>query len=102
MHRREILETALSFTLDDRNKTYGSPAENMQALALLWTAFLHSRNLLLSSQMLTAEDCALMMAVSKLARLNNSDLPFHADNYIDAAAYFAMAGEISERKNANA
>ena len=83
--RTEILETAADLVNNDRARDYGTPQENMGRIAAGWSVIL--------SQDLSAEKVALCMAWLKLARLVNGP---HEDSYIDAAAYMALAGELSE------
>ena len=85
--RAHVLETALDLTCGDRNKQYGDPLENHQDIARLWTAYL--------STPISPKDVAIMMALVKIARAKRPEP--HRDNYVDAAAYLAIAGEIHER-----
>lgn len=87
--RAHVLETALDLTCGDRNKQYGDPLENHTDIARFWSAYLGQ------PEAITPKDVAVMMALVKIAR---SKMPNpHRDNYIDAAAYLAIAGEIHER-----
>lgn len=83
--RTEILETAATLINGDRERDYGSPSENFGRIASGWAVILN--------QDVSAEQVALCMAWLKLARLVNGP---HLDGYIDAAAYMALAGELSE------
>ena len=83
--RTEILETAATLINGDRERDYGTPGENFNRIAAGWSVIL--------SQDISAEQVALCMAWLKLARLVNGP---HLDSYVDAAAYMALAGELSE------
>lgn len=83
--RTEILETAKALTNGAREREYGTPAENFKRAAVGWSVILE--------QDVSAEQVALCMAWLKLARLVNGP---HLDSYVDAAAYMALAGELSE------
>ena len=83
--RTEILETAKALINGDRERDYGTPAENFGRIASGWSVIL--------DQDVSAEQVALCMAWLKLARLVNGP---HEDSYVDAAAYMALAGELSE------
>ena len=83
--RTEILETAATLINGDRERDYGTPRENFGRIAAGWSVIL--------SQDISAEQVALCMAWLKLARLVNGP---HLDSYVDAAAYMALAGELSE------
>ena len=85
--REHILRTAVDLTCGDRNKQYGDPLENHQDIARLWTAYLN--------HVVYPKDVAIMMALVKIARAKMPNP--HRDNYVDAAAYLAIAGEIHDR-----
>jgi hypothetical protein len=83
--RTEILETAKHLVNVDRADAYGPPKENFKRIADGWAVILQAD--------VSAEQVALCMAWLKLARLVHGP---HSDSYIDAAAYMALAGELSE------
>jgi hypothetical protein len=87
MDRGEILNGASNLTCGARDGEYGSPMDNMQHIANLWTAYLDDR--LASS--IGPDDVAWMCALIKAARRKTS--PQKADHYLDGAAYIAIAGE---------
>jgi len=90
--RLKILDDAATLTGVDRQKAYGPPTVNMEHIADLWNAYLRGRAAAdcVSFIALTGEDVAWMMVLTKMAR---SFASFHPDNYVDAAAYSAIAGE---------
>lgn len=83
--RTEILETAADLVNGARARDYGTPQENLGRIASGWAVILN--------QDVSAEQVALCMAWLKIARLVNGP---HEDSYVDAAAYMALAGELSE------
>lgn len=83
--RTDILETAAALINGDRERDYGTPAENFGRIAAGWAVIL--------DQDVSVEQVALCMAWLKIARLVNGP---HEDSYVDAAAYMALAGELSE------
>ena len=83
--RTEILDTAVTLINGDRERDYGTPAENFGRIAAGWSVIL--------DQDVSAEQVALCMAWLKIARLVHGP---HEDSYVDAAAYMALAGELSE------
>ena len=83
--RTEILETAKHLVNGDRADAYGPPKENFKRIADGWSVILQAD--------VSAEQVALCMAWLKIARLVHGP---HEDSYIDAAAYMALAGELSE------
>ena len=88
--RIEILDTAKAMTGGNRDKDYGSPVQNMQETGALWTAYLATRG---HHVHITGEDVANMMVLLKMARMGQMHKD---DNYVDASAYQAIAGECSE------
>ena len=83
--RTEILETAATLVNGDRARDYGTPTANFGRIAAGWSVILDHD--------VSAEQVALCMAWLKIARLVNGP---HDDSYVDAAAYMALAAELSE------
>jgi len=81
-----ILEQAKELVGGDRQKDYGDKLTTHQNIAALWSIFLRKK--------VTPHDVAMCMALVKVARLMHAH---KKDNYIDLAAYAAIAGEINER-----
>lgn len=84
-NRAEILHTAIDLTVGDREKDYGTPLKNHERIAAIWSVILECD--------ITPAQVALCMAGVKIARLVQT--PNHLDSFIDGAAYFAIAGEIT-------
>ena len=74
--------------IQDRGMDYGHPSDNMQRTARLWSAFLEMP--------ITDHQVASCMALVKLARSMETG---KVDNYIDGAAYFAIAGQLHTEEN---
>ena len=87
--RQRVLEEAVRLTTGDRDKTYGDATTNMRAFAALIDAYWTHRNPETSTP---AHDAAIIMALAKIARIAVGQTT-HRDNYVDAAAYIAMAYE---------
>ena len=87
--RQRVLEEAVRLTTGDRDKTYGDATTNMRAFAALIDAYWTHRNPETSTP---AHDAAIIMALAKIARIAVG-AKSHRDNYVDAAAYIAMAYE---------
>ena len=84
-----ILDSAAQIVDSDREKTYGHPSKNLDAIAEMWTAWLRARGLLASdAASLSFDDVACMMVMLKLARLAND--PWHKDSQVDAAGYLRL------------
>ena len=101
MNRAQILKIARKVTTNDREEQYGDCYTNHSNAALLISAYLEAKygtripcvthipsN---SNFALTAEDAAWIAVLQKMVRTFSSSP--HTDNYIDAAAYAAIAGE---------
>lgn len=89
--RIQILKRAAEVTGGERQDSYGSVKDNLTNIADLWQVYLTQRNNSLVK--VEAEDVAWMMTMLKAAR---SMAGYHEDNYVDAAAYAAIAGECAE------
>lgn len=92
--RQEILETALELTIGDRNKSYGDPHYNHTVYANLVDAYLCGRSNRPETP-INSVDAAVLMALAKISRIAVNQN--HKDNYVDGAAYMAIAGECAER-----
>lgn len=87
MTREDVLNDAKECVCKNREDDYGSPEDNFQTIANLWTAYLdHS---------ISAKDVAVMMALLKIARIKTGT--FKADSWVDLAGYAACGGEIASR-----
>jgi len=84
-----ILTEAESAVYSDREKTYGEPAQNLGAIAVLWSSYLKAKFSI--DVTLTAEDVAWLMIQLKTARAMRG---FHRDDLIDTAGYAALIERI--------
>ena len=85
MKRAEILERARVCVCDEREQDYGSPEDNFQVVANLWTTY--------TGEYYSLQDVAMMMALLKIARIKTG--AGTADSFVDLAGYAALAGEIT-------
>lgn len=83
-----ILTDAATIIYGDREKTYGDPGKNLQAIADLWEMYLYHRGVITEGEGLHREDVALMMILLKVARLGNDST--HRDSLTDIAGYAAL------------
>lgn len=89
----DILRTAATLTEGQRSEEYGGVVPNFEAVAAFWTAHLSAKHR--TEIQVDAEDVAWMMIDVKRAR---TFAPIaKEDNYVDAAAYAAIAGELRLR-----
>jgi hypothetical protein len=90
MKASEIATEAARLVNGERNATHGDAYKNHKNIADLWNAFLGDR----LANRLSPQDVLLMMALLKIARTQTGVL--NLDDYIDAAGYVALAGEIAQ------
>ena len=83
--RSRVLAEAMDLVNGQRNRDYGPPEPNFRRIADGWSIILQTD--------VTPEMVAMCMAWLKMARLVNGP---HEDSYVDAAAYMALAAELSE------
>lgn len=95
MDRLDILKAAQTCVCGDREQDYGSPENNFETIAVLWSTYIRAarpglRDWALNE--LEAKDVAAMLALLKITRIASG----HAktDNWIDLAGYAACGGEI--------
>lgn len=83
--RAEILHEAEQSICGQRELDYGSPEDNFQIIADLWSAY--------SGINFSAQDVAMMMILLKIARIKNGGGT--GDSFVDIAGYAACGGEIN-------
>lgn len=88
MNRAEILERARDCVCSEREQDYGTPEDNFQVIANLWTAYINNEHVFFEPI-----DVAMMMALLKMARVRTGART--DDSYVDLAGYAALAGEIA-------
>jgi hypothetical protein len=88
--RVQILKTAADLTSGDRDKAYGTPFNNLSIYTNLVRAYMGGRDI----NTLDAVDGSILMVLAKVSRISFNKN--HADNYVDGAAYMAIAGECAE------
>ena len=74
--------------IEDRQASYGDPTDNMSRTASLWSAYLEVP--------IHPHQVAMCMALVKIARSMETS---KVDNFIDGAAYFAIAGQLQTEEN---
>ena len=88
MTRPEILEAAATCVCGKREQDYGSPENNFNTIADMWTAYKGCR--------FTGVDVAMMMALLKIARIKTGTAT--EDSFVDLAGYAACGGELMTKK----
>ena len=85
MNRKDLLKEAANLIYNDRQKDYGTPQVNHDRIAKLWSVVLGIE--------IEPWQVALCMNQVKVSRLVES--PHKEDNWVDAAAYIAIGGELA-------
>lgn len=99
MNRTEVLENAKACVCGQREQDYGSPEDNFNTIANLWSVYLEASNPTVPAEIhITAKDVAIMMSLLKIARIATGN---SADSFVDLAGYAACAGEIVTDKKAH-
>lgn len=90
MDRADLLTAALD-AVNARPKAYGPPERNFTRISRHWNVYLTGKYGAGSAPLLEAVDVAAMMALMKIARLEES--PAHIDSWVDLAGYAACGAE---------
>jgi predicted cobalt transporter CbtA len=89
-HRVEALREAARIISGDRNKQYGSPEDNFERTAKIWSVIL--------GVPITNEDVAMMMVGLKVARYASKS-GFQGDTWVDIAGYAGCGYEVGYLEN---
>lgn len=93
MKREEILNQAQRCVCGDREQDYGSPENNFQTIAELWSVYLGKLPKDANGvPWLVPADVAAMLALLKIARIAGGGAK--TDNWVDLAGYAACGGEL--------
>lgn len=85
--RVEALRQAASIVAGDRDAQYGSPEENFERIARVWSV--------ITKYNFTHEDVAMMMVGLKLARYGSKS-GFQPDTWVDIAGYAGCGYEVGQ------
>ena len=91
MKKEEILMKASELISSKRQDTHGDCFKNHSQIADLWSVFLDGK--LKPMKEITPGDVAIMMCLLKISRSTMGD--FNLDDFVDGAAYMAIAGEMN-------
>ena len=87
MELDDILAEASCLITGDRQDTYGDICESWERIGKLWAAVLQL------DEPIQPHMVGCMLALMKISRIANDET--HTDNYIDACAYIAGAGQLA-------
>lgn len=93
--RAQVLDEAKRLITGDRNRSYGSPTQNFQDTAVVWSTIF--RHKLAPGEVFTPADIAAAMVALKLMRRIAGD---KADNWVDICGYAACGYECDVETNA--
>ena len=82
----ELLKKASELVNGDRQIDYGDKLINHVNISNLWSAYINFN--------ISPHDVAVMMCLLKISRSTMGD--FNLDDYVDGAAYMAIAGEMND------
>jgi hypothetical protein len=85
MKRNRVLDRAKEVINGPREDSYGSPRDNHQRIADIWSA--------ITGYKFTPEMVVMMMIGTKLARLRHK--ANHEDSWVDIAGYAGLGWEIN-------
>ncbi|HXJ94186.1 MAG TPA: DUF6378 domain-containing protein [Terriglobia bacterium] len=91
--REEVLRTAITLTCGDRDASYGPPGVNLACASALFSIYQEYREKTGQSTS-SAHDAAIFNVLQKIARIATG--AEKEDNYVDGAAYMAIAYEVRE------
>lgn len=93
--RETALDSAKRIIYGDREKTYGSPARNLECVARMWSAYLDTKLSANAGKLaINSKDVCAMMNLLKTARFAND--PEHIDNVVDGIGYWALVERCDE------
>ena len=84
--RERVLADALKQVTGQREQDYGTPENNFDLIARLWSGYLRKE--------VKPVDVCMMMIMLKIARIKHGGGT--GDSFVDIAGYAACAGEIAE------
>tara|TARA_R110000744_G_scaffold64105_2_gene132013 strand:+ start:991 stop:1284 length:294 start_codon:yes stop_codon:yes gene_type:complete len=90
MNKSQILLRAAELVNGGRQETHGDTKTNHEQIAEFWNIFLDGK--LQPSAAITSDEVAIMMTLLKISRSQRGK--DNVDDYVDAAAYMAIAGEL--------
>lgn len=85
--REIILEEAKKCVCGKREQDYGTPENNFNIIAKYWSLY--------KGVKFTPHDVSMMMALLKVARIQNGG--GSGDSYVDLCGYAAIAGELNDK-----
>jgi hypothetical protein len=90
MNKEEILMKAADLVSNSRQDSHGDTLKNHEQIAEFWNIYLDNKLKPMAS--ITPDEVAMMLGLLKVSR---SQVGKHnIDDYVDGAAYIAIAGEL--------
>jgi len=95
MKAEDMLRKAAELVGGNRHDQHGERTQNHENIARMWNAYLRAKVRGSDLYELGAADVAIMSALLKIARTASGK--HNIDDYMDGAAYLALAGDMAER-----
>ena len=95
MNKKEILMKASDLVSNSRQESHGDTFKNHSQIAEFWNIYLDDKLKPMAS--ITADEAAMMMGLVKISRSQAGK--HNIDDYVDGAAYMAIAGELKNDSN---
>jgi hypothetical protein len=89
MHRTIVLATAAKLTAEDRNEQHGDAVEQHSCAGEMLRAYMLRSG---DKEYPLSHEIAIMQVITKISRIA-CGAPGNMDNYVDGAAYLAIAAE---------
>ena len=90
MKKEEILMKAADLVSNSRQESHGDTFKNHEQIAEFWNTYLDDKLKPMAS--ITPDEVAMMLGLLKVSRSQVGKC--NIDDYIDGAAYMAIAGEL--------
>ena len=90
MNKEEILMKAADLVNNSRQESHGDTFKNHEQIADFWNIYLDSK--LKPTVSINPDEVAMMLALLKVSRSQMGKQ--NMDDYVDGAAYMAIAGEL--------
>ena len=90
MNKEEILTKATELVSKSRQDSHGDTFKNHEQIADFWNTYLDDKLKPMAS--ITPDEVAMMIGLLKVSRSQMGK--YNIDDYVDGAAYMAIAGEL--------
>ena len=96
----DVLQEALDVIMNQRQNAHGGAENSFAAIGEMWSAYLRMQGHNIPLNGISAYDVAQMMTLLKIVRATMGN-GTHADHYVDAAGYNALAAMLAGARTKN-